>query len=255
MPRNRALWVPTSRALMTLWGAAYERAKQLWMSQIEAYPDNTAILGNAARLLTLCDKTKCGELLRRAKALEPDNPRWTERLADLYALEMIGQDSAAKRDWAAMTLAEYQSGQGLYRDERARLGQLPPEWLTPRSRQATTQRPYLCVGIALPGRRGRPGHGHLLRQPGSRATRPRRRRCGGRQGTPDSLRGNHRVPDPMQFRTEHGACRGLLARGERDVVLDYLGRCSSFWQHGADQLSRWAGAIERGETPDFGPRA
>jgi hypothetical protein len=45
----------------------------------------------------------------------------------------------------------------------------------------------------------------------------------------------------------------LLALGERDVVLDYLGRCSSFWKHGVDQLSQWAGAIERGETPDFGP--
>ncbi len=48
--------------------------------------------------------------------------------------------------------------------------------------------------------------------------------------------------------------RELLARGERDVVLDYLERCSSFWQYGADKLSRWAGAIERGKTPDFGSR-
>jgi len=103
-------------------GAAYELARQLWMSQIETHPENTAILGNAASVLTLCDKTKCGELLRRAKTLEPDNPRWTERLAHLYSLEMKGKDPAARRDWAAMTLAEYESGLGLYRDERARLG-------------------------------------------------------------------------------------------------------------------------------------
>ena len=61
-------------------GAAYELARQLWMSQIESHPQNTVILGNAASFLTLCDKTKCGELLRRAKTLEPENPRWTERL-------------------------------------------------------------------------------------------------------------------------------------------------------------------------------
>ena len=59
---------------MTRDDAAFERAKQLWMSQIEAHPDNTTILGNAASFLTLSDKTKCGELLRRAKTLEPDNP-------------------------------------------------------------------------------------------------------------------------------------------------------------------------------------
>jgi hypothetical protein len=47
--------------------------------------------------------------------------------------------------------------------------------------------------------------------------------------------------------------RELLGRGERDVVLRYLERCSSFWKHGAEQLSRWAAAIERNEAPDFGP--
>jgi len=46
----------------------------------------------------------------------------------------------------------------------------------------------------------------------------------------------------------------LLTLGERDVVLHYLKRCSLFWEDGADQLSRWAGAIERGNTPDFGSR-
>jgi hypothetical protein len=47
--------------------------------------------------------------------------------------------------------------------------------------------------------------------------------------------------------------RELLRRGERDVVLRYLERCSSFWEHGAEQLSQWAAAIARGDTPDFGP--
>jgi hypothetical protein len=47
----------------------------------------------------------------------------------------------------------------------------------------------------------------------------------------------------------------LFARGERKVVLRYLERCSSFWEHGADRLSRMVAAIERGETPDFGSRA
>ncbi len=91
-------------------GAAYELARQLWMSQTETHPEDTAILGNAASFLTLCEKIK-------------------------------------------------------------------------------------------------------LRQPGSRATRPRRRRCGGGQGTPVSLRGNYRVPGPMRFRTEHGACRGITHFG------------------------------------------
>jgi hypothetical protein len=44
----------------------------------------------------------------------------------------------------------------------------------------------------------------------------------------------------------------LLANGQRDVVLQYLSECATFWkmEHGA--LSTWAAAIQAGKMPDFG---
>ncbi len=235
-------------------GAAYELARQLWLSQIETHPENIEILGNAASFLTLSDRTKCGELLRRAKTLEPDNPRWTERLAHLYSLEMKGKDPAARRDWAAMAQADYESGLGLYRDERVRLGRLPDladaafeagNYAKARtyaselvSRADTLQREeatfygnQVLGRLALVDGNVDGAKAHLLASAETKGS-----------------------PSLCSFGPSMVLARELLARGERDVVLDYLQRCSSFWQHGADQLSRWARAIERGKTPDFGPR-
>ena len=224
------------------------------MSQIETHPESTAILGNAASFVTLCDKTKCGELLRRAKTLEPDNPRWTERLAHLYSLEMMGKDPAARRDWAAMVQAEYESGLGLYRDERARLNRLPD--LADAAFEAGDYAKARTYASELLSRAdtlerdeatfyGNQVLGRLAIVDGDLA------------GAKVHLLASAETtgsPSLGSFGPSMVLARELLARGERDVVLDYLTRCSSFWQYGADQLSRWAGTIERGETPDFGRR-
>ncbi len=233
--------------------AAYERARQLWMSQIEAHPNNTAILGNAAGFFTLCDKTKCGELLRRAKTLEPDNPNWSQRLGHLYSLEMTGKDPAARRDWAAMSQAQYESGQGLYRSERQRLGQLPN--LAKAAFEAgayAKARTYASelVSLADSGHRGEAifhGNqvlGRLALVEGD-VERAKTHLLASAETTGS--------PVLCSFGPSMVLAGELLARGERDVVLEYLEKCSSFWQYGADYLSRWAGAIERGETPDFRP--
>jgi tetratricopeptide (TPR) repeat protein len=230
---------------------AYEQAMQLWMSQIEAHPENTVILGNAAGFLTPNDKTKCGELLRHAKTLEPDNPEWSNRLGHLYSLEMIGKDAAARRDWAAMTQAEYEREQGLYRDERERLRQLPR--LAEAAFEAgdyAKARTYASELLA----RADAGHKGKAIFCGNQVL--------GRLALVDGDVGGAKAhllasaettgsPTLCSFGPSMVLAGELLARGERDAVLRYLERCSSFWAYGAEWLARWASAIERDETPDF----
>jgi len=45
----------------------------------------------------------------------------------------------------------------------------------------------------------------------------------------------------------------LLARGERDVVVQYLVACSKFWKMQDGKLEQWKKIIAQGGTPDFGP--
>jgi hypothetical protein len=44
----------------------------------------------------------------------------------------------------------------------------------------------------------------------------------------------------------------LLTKGERDVVLQYLSECATFWKMDRGALSTWTVAIQAGKTPDFG---
>ncbi len=43
----------------------------------------------------------------------------------------------------------------------------------------------------------------------------------------------------------------LLKAGRREVVLDYLERCHSFWEMGESKLDRWAADIRSGNAPAF----
>jgi hypothetical protein len=257
------LWViehvPTSHIAQTAFagldrhrdGAAYERGVQLWMAQVAAQPDDTSILGNAARFLTNNDKVKCGELLRRARSLEPDIPEWSNRLGHLYSLEMIGKDTAARRDWAAMTQAEYERGQGLYRDERERLRQLP------RLAEAAFEAGDYSKAHAYASEllsKADSGHKGLAVFYGNQVLG----RLALAEGDVERANGlllasaeTTGSPTLCSFGPSMVLARELLRRGERDVVLRYLERCSSFWAYGAEWLARWASTIERGETPDF----
>lgn len=84
----------------------YTRAKLHWRHHVEANPTDTIILGNAAHSLFLRDPVLSGEFLRRAKSLEPNRPKWSERLASLYQFEGRRRDPDSRRDWAAMALSE-----------------------------------------------------------------------------------------------------------------------------------------------------
>jgi hypothetical protein len=233
-------------------GAAYERGVQLWMAQVVAQPEDATILGNAAEFLTSNDKVQ-RELLRRARSLEPDNPAWSERLGHLYWREMIGCDAAFRRDWAAMAQAEFERGQGLYRDERERLCQLP-RLAEAAFAAGDYSKAHACASELLS--KADAGHEGSAIFYGNQVLG----RLALAEG--DVLRANGLLlasaettgsPTLCTFGPSMVLARELLDRGQRDVVLRYLERCSSFWEHGAERLARWASAIERGETPDFRP--
>jgi len=46
--------------------------------------------------------------------------------------------------------------------------------------------------------------------------------------------------------------KALLEKGERDVVLEYFKRCSTFWKMGEKQLAVWTASVKNGEMPEFG---
>jgi hypothetical protein len=44
--------------------------------------------------------------------------------------------------------------------------------------------------------------------------------------------------------------KALLDAGQKDAVIEFLGKCSKFWKN--DQSEKWIAEIKDGKTPDFG---
>jgi tetratricopeptide (TPR) repeat protein len=67
----------------------YQRAKQLWLQQVERHPDNPAILRNAGAFLGFSDEKLARELFEKAYNLNPEDPDAMTELARTYELERI----------------------------------------------------------------------------------------------------------------------------------------------------------------------
>jgi hypothetical protein len=47
--------------------------------------------------------------------------------------------------------------------------------------------------------------------------------------------------------------KGLLAKGEREAVVQYFDLCANFWKDRGGRLPVWKAAVQKGEEPEFGP--
>ena len=62
-----------------------EKARALWLQQAERYATNAKVLANAVTVLGASDGNIKLDLLKRLRALEPQNPEWLEWQAGVYA--------------------------------------------------------------------------------------------------------------------------------------------------------------------------
>lgn len=60
-------------------------------------------------------------------------------------------------------------------------------------------------------------------------------------------------PQMNSFGPDLSLAKDLLAKGERDVVIQYLELCRRFWKLHEGRLDRWIREIGDGKVPDFGP--
>jgi hypothetical protein len=62
--------------------AGRDRARVLWLRQLERFSSDTEVLANAAQALPVQESIR---VLRQLRSLEPSNPVWTVNLASVYA--------------------------------------------------------------------------------------------------------------------------------------------------------------------------
>jgi len=80
-----------------------ERARALWLQQAERYATNAKVLANAATVLAASDGKIAFELLKRLRAIEPQNPEWLDWQAEAYATAVrssFGEGIPRVRAWS-----------------------------------------------------------------------------------------------------------------------------------------------------------
>jgi hypothetical protein len=251
----RSIIAGTTFASFSEWqdSEVYRRGRERWMTWIEDHPEDTVILGNAAGFLTLSDKDRSAELLKRASSLEPDDPVWPRRLAFLYRLQTLGEDAADRRYWSALSQAEFERAQGLYHDERERLEELPllaeAAFEAGDHAKADAYASELLSGTETGHRDSFHGNQVLGRLALARGDVERAKSHLLASAETAETAG---CPIRSTMFRSMALAKELLGRGERETVRRFLERCSASWPKGAEWFTEWAAAIERGETPFFG---
>lgn len=229
----------------------YERAKALWLGQVERRGDSAKVLANASGFFTIADDARARALLERAVDLEPENPEWRRRLGHLHDLEGSNRDATSQsvRD----SLQRYQEALARTKDDEGRY--LLLDSVAEAARRAgrfddarTHALELLELAEALPrdwnyGNAVHDGHrilGHVALSRGDVEGAKEELLAAG--ATPGS-------PQLNSFGPELTLAKDLLAAGERATVVAYLQDCARFWKTRGPQLQEWIAAIEAGRNP------
>ena len=232
---------------------AYTQAKKAWLDQLESQPDNLKLLEHSAKFFLQHEREMAKKSLEKARALDPNNPKWPAALGQLHSLDLIGISGKAKRvEVAGKSLEQleiaYELATEQARDpllkrlaeaafaakdfEKAKkyamemLGQNRDDWNTGNN---------VHHGNIILGR-------IAITQNDVKEAKRRLLEAGKTSGSPQL---NSFGPD-MTLANE------LLKLGEKEVVLKYFDLCSKFWDSGKDRLEQWSATVKAGEEPDFG---
>ena len=233
----------------------YDEAKKLWIEQTETQKTNTTILGNAAAFFLLHDREITQELLKKAQALEPENPEWPERLGLLYRLDLIRDTSESKIDTAALALEQLEKALAATNSERDRFDKLADiakmayeaDELTKAENYArellahsTRYKDDWNYGNAI--HHGNLILGRIALKSGDLGKAKQYLIKAGK--TPGS-------PQINYFGPNMALAKELLEKNEREIVIQYFELCSNFWKMGQDDLKKWANITRKGNIPDF----
>ncbi len=233
----------------------YYEAKKLWLKQSEAHKTNTAVLGNAANFFFIYEKDIAEELLKKAQALEPENPKWPEELGQLYRLGLIGKSTKSKTETAAEALRQLERSLTLTTSEREKFYKLTKlakvafeasemnkaeTYAKDLLAQATQYKNDWNYGNAI--HHGNIILGRLALMSGDLDNAKKRLIEAGK--TPGS-------PQLNSFGPNMTLAKELLEKNEREVVIRYFELCANFWEMGQDRLKDWTAIVKEGRMPHF----
>jgi hypothetical protein len=230
--------------------ALYAETKARWLARVEAAPDDVAVLDGAADFFMIRDRALSEQLLERARAVQPDNYQWPQKLAQVHKLNATSGDLNEAR----LALVEMERA---YELMPASVRRFPPDLAVMAFEAGDLTKARTYAEQLIDARSS-----SAAWQPGDavhKANLVLGRIALGEGRIADAVKFlqasamTDGSPSLGSFGPNMQLAKDLLAFGERAAVLAYLERCRTFWKMGGERLDRWTEEVRAGITPDFGP--
>ncbi len=254
-PASPAAGLPYVQIVKQLDPSHYAEARTAWLDQMAKHPGNARIFGNAAAFLQLGDPKEAEKYLRHARALDPSNTEWSQRLGQFLTLQTLRGPNPLFPNASQEALQAYEDsikgldGEMLF----YRLTDLPKAALN--AGEDGKARAYAEQLLALaPGFRANCNYGNAIYtgncvlgsialQKGDPASAATFLLAAG--GTPGS-------PQLNSFGPDFSLAQKLLDAGKRETVVTFLDQVARFWKGHETTLGEWQAAIRQGGTPKLG---
>ncbi len=237
-------------------GQVYQKAKNLWLKNIKAKPKSAPTLANAALFFMQTDETLAEQILLKAATADPKSPAGPRRLGELYLRQSSERLDAGRSKLAAKALVQFEKALKLTPQCVGRFHMLTgcasAAFESGDMKKAGTYSNELLVMAEKFG--GDLSYGDAVH----RVNLVRGRvalRAGDVHKAKACLIAAGSTPGSTEIQTVGPGmelARELLAKGERDVVLQYLDLCEGLWEIGRADIESWKKTIGEGKTPDFG---
>ena len=228
--------------------ALVDQAMDLWLAQIETHGDDGEIYGQAGLFLLPVLPEIAEHLLERAVEIEPDEPQWPLRQANLFRQTQRPRQALAAQQ-RALSLSEDPRERLLVLEDLPDLalgaGELEAagryaveilhaaEQTEKETASYLRHRAHVTLGrLALRADSIAEAKAHLMASA--------------------EVDGSRRL---QAFGPRMTLAQELLEVGERQAVTKYLEVCGLFWERGREDLQRWIETLDRGETPDLYERS
>jgi hypothetical protein len=236
---------------------AYDLGRQSWLKLVTERPGQPRILRNAARFFMRGDPAIATDILARGARLEPSEPWWSLRLAELDWRAARAERSENRSTMAARAAGRYDEvlgGTGRDADAvsdfdlaRAAEAALAAGQDEAARRHATR----LLDRVEASPNKGE--HGYAIHE-GNRILGQLALRSGDVEAAKSRLILAGRTPGSPALNTfgpSLDLANLLLVRGEQNAVIEYLQSCSRFWKPGTAAIEAWVQEIRSGKVPDL----
>jgi tetratricopeptide (TPR) repeat protein len=235
----------------------YERARDLWLEQVNAHSANAAVIGNAAYFMMQNDQQVAEDLLNMCRAVDPKNSQCVKLLGTISALkaEIVrrAEDASSPTLQALADLERtYELTEGK-KEKQLLLSELCKAAFAAgdykKAVSYANQALQAVDDLQQDNIHGDALHnGHLILGRiaimNGQITRAKQHLIEAGK-TPGS-------PALDSFGPNMSLAKELLEAGESEVVLDYFHLCEEFWKYGEKRLATWTEVVKEGGIPDFG---